>query len=137
MLLAAGASVFLIGTALWFGIRTPVESVESGVLSENGMYRASYTSEVVPLPVNQIHIWTLHVETADGEPVENATITVDGGMPAHGHGLPTVPQITDYLGDGNYRVEGMKFNMPGAWVITFTIEMDGQEDTVTFDADLQ
>ena len=26
-------------------------------------------------------------------------IGVDGDMPQHGHGLPTRPQVTDYLGD--------------------------------------
>lgn len=46
-------------------------------LSDNGLFRVSYVSSANVIPVNQVHQWTLHVETADGELVENATITVD------------------------------------------------------------
>ena len=40
-------------------------------------------------------------------------------MPEHGHGFPTVPEVTEYLGDGKYLVEGLKFSMPGWWVGQF------------------
>lgn len=100
--------------------------------SENGLYRVSYTVSTGTIPVNQMHKWTLHVETADGTPVENATISVDGDMPAHGHGLPTSPRVTQYLGNGDYLVEGMKFQMGGAWVMDVTITADGQTDAVHF-----
>jgi YtkA-like len=101
-------------------------------LSENGLFRVSYTASTDVVPVNQIHQWTLHVENADGEPVEDATITVDGDMPQHGHGLPTRPQVTENLGNGDYLVEGMKFQMGGWWVMDFTITADGQSDAVHF-----
>jgi hypothetical protein len=106
-------------------------------LSENGTFNVSYTSSTAAVPVNQMHEWTLHVETADGEPVENATITVNGDMPEHGHGLPTKPQVTEYLGNGDYRVEGVKFQMAGWWVMDFTITADGQTDAVRFNMQLQ
>lgn len=79
-----------------------------------------------------MHQWTLHVETADGQPVEDALISVDGDMPQHGHGLPTGPQVTENLGNGDYLVGGMKFQMGGWWVMDFTISADGQTDTVDF-----
>src|SRR5262245_30754009 len=47
-------------------------------LSDNGLFRVSYESSQGFIPVSQIHQWILHVETADGQFVENATITVDG-----------------------------------------------------------
>lgn len=106
-------------------------------LSENGTFSVSYTASTEAVPVNQMHEWTLHVETADGQPVENATITVDGDMPQHGHGLPTRPQVTRYLGDGDYLVEGMKFQMSGWWVMDFTITANGQTDAVRFNMHLQ
>jgi hypothetical protein len=102
-------------------------------LSDKGLYRVSYLASTSVIPVNQMHQWTLHVETADGQPVENATITVDGDMPAHGHGLPTSPQVTQYLGSGDYLVEGMKFQMGGRWVMDFTVTADGQSDVVHFE----
>lgn len=74
----------------------------------------------------------MHVETPEGEPVESATVLVDGDMPQHGHGLPTQPLVTEYLGHGDYLVEGMKFQMDGWWVIDFTIEANGQRDVVHF-----
>lgn len=102
-------------------------------LSDKGLYRVSYLASTNVIPVNQMHQWTLHVETVDGQPVEDATITVDGDMPAHGHGLPTSPQVTKYLGSGDYLVEGMKFQMSGRWVMDFTIAANGQSDVVHFE----
>ena len=105
-------------------------------LSENGLFRVSYTSSQDIVPVNQIHQWTLHVETAEGDPVENATITVDGDMPEHGHGLPTRPRVTTYLGKGDYLVEGVKFQMGGWWVMDFTITANDLQDAVHFNMSL-
>ena len=100
--------------------------------SDNGLYRVSYMTSTGTIPVNQMHEWTLHVESTDGTPVENATITVDGDMPQHGHGLPTSPRVTQYLGNGDYRVEGLKFQMAGHWLMDFTITANGQTDAVQF-----
>lgn len=105
-------------------------------LSDNGLFRVSYLSSQDIVPVNQIHQWTLHVETADGNLVENATITVDGDMPEHGHGLPTRPQVTKYLGNGDYLVEGVKFQMGGWWVMDFTITANNLKDAVHFNMSL-
>jgi hypothetical protein len=101
-------------------------------LTEKGLYEVSYNAEVNPVPVNQMLTWTLHVENADGQAVENATISVDGDMPQHGHGLPTRPQVTRYLGNGDYLVEGLKFHMPGWWVMDFVITANGETDQVRF-----
>ncbi len=100
--------------------------------SENGLFEVSYAPSNGSVPLNQMHQWTLHVVTADGQPVENATIAVDGNMPQHGHGMPTRPQVTQYLGNGNYLVEGLRFQMGGWWVMDFVITSEGQSDTVRF-----
>ena len=104
--------------------------------SEKGFYTVSYTSDVEPIEINRMHAWTLHVAAPDGTPVEDAEITVDGGMPAHDHGLPTKRRVTENLGDGNYRVEGLRFQMGGAWQVSFTIASAGNVDSVTFDLNL-
>ena len=100
--------------------------------SDNGLYRVSYTASNGTIPINQMHEWTLHVESADGTPVEDAAITVDGDMPQHGHGLPTSPRVTQYLGNGDYLVEGLKFQMGGWWLMDFIITANGQTDAVHF-----
>jgi hypothetical protein len=115
---------------------TPPAAAVEGQLSEAGLFRAWYTSDIEPPPINEMHTWTLHVETADGALVEDASINVAGDMPAHGHGLPTQPQVTEYLGQGDYLVEGMQFSMGGFWVMTFEIEAAGQVDVVNFDLTL-
>ncbi|HEU4740987.1 MAG TPA: FixH family protein [Meiothermus sp.] len=98
----------------------------------NGLYRVSYSSGTSPIPINKLHTWTLHVETPQGQPVEDAQIALDGDMPQHGHGLPTRPQVTLYQGGGNYLVEGVKFQMGGWWVMDFTVSAGGKTDTVRF-----
>ena len=101
-------------------------------LSARGVYRISYVSRRDPIPVSQIHAWTIHVATADGRPVEHAAVGIDGTMPQHIHGLPTRPQMTKELGNGDYLVEGLKFHMPGWWVVDFQIDAAGRRDVVRF-----
>jgi len=105
--------------------------------TDQGLYRTTYASKLDPVGINQIHSWILHVETPDGQPVEDAVIAVDGDMPQHGHGLPTRPQVTQYLGNGDYLVEGLKFHMPGWWIVEFDITANGQTDHVTFNLMLE
>jgi YtkA-like len=100
--------------------------------SDKAFFNVSYTASTGTVPVNQMHQWTLHVESTDGKPVEDATINVDGDMPQHGHGLPTSPRVTKYLGNGDYLVDGMKFQMGGWWLMDFTISANGHTDNVHF-----
>ena len=101
-------------------------------LSDGGSFRVSYRSDLDPVPVNKIHGWTLKVETADGRPVTDVVIDIDGDMPEHGHGLPTQPEVTQDIGDGTYIVEGMKFSMPGWWEIKLYMKTQDREEGVTF-----
>jgi len=101
-------------------------------LSTHGTYKVGYVSRRDPIPLNQIHNWTIHVETAGGRPVEHAAIAVDGDMPQHIHGLPTRPEVAKELGNGDYLVEGLKFHMSGWWVVDFQIDAGGQRDVVRF-----
>lgn len=101
-------------------------------LTENGAFKVSFRSELDPITIGSMHSWVLHVETADGQPVEGASIFIDGGMPEHGHGLPTAPEVTQDMGSGDYLVEGLKFQMGGWWEVKFNISADGVEDNVTF-----
>jgi YtkA-like len=86
-----------------------------------------------PIAINQMHSWEVQVTTSAGAPVQHAHIDVDGGMPQHGHGLPTQPRVTRELGDGRYLLEGMKFSMPGWWELKLQVRTtDGPADRVTF-----
>ncbi|OFE13531.1 hypothetical protein PHACT_10600 [Pseudohongiella acticola] len=82
-------------------------------------------SELDPLVINQMHSWIIRVEDAQGNPVSDADIRVDGGMPEHNHGLATRPQITANLGEGDYRLEGVRFHMNGEWELRLQIDHAG------------
>jgi hypothetical protein len=103
---------------------------ESSWTSQRGLFVVSYQSELAPLQINTLHAWVLHIEDANGKPVVGAHLEASGGMPVHDHGLPTYPRVTEDLGSGNYRLDGMRFHMSGAWEITITIVDDGTTDTV-------
>jgi hypothetical protein len=90
----------------------------------------SYQSELEPLQINALHAWTLHIENPEGEAITGAQITVDGGMPEHNHGLATRPRVTAESGNGNYRLEGLRFHMRGDWELLLTIVANGKTDTV-------
>jgi hypothetical protein len=85
-----------------------------------------------PIAINQMHAWEVKVTSPAGDPVLRAQIDVDGGMPQHGHGLPTRPRVTKELGDGRYLVEGMKFSMTGWWELKLNVQSAGGADKVTF-----
>lgn len=101
-----------------------------GWISRHGEFRVVYESELEPLVINRIHNGVLRIETGAGEPVADAQISIAGGMPLHDHGLATQPQVTRYLGDGQYQVEGLRYHMHGAWELLITIEAKGKKDTV-------
>ena len=50
----------------------------------------------------------------------------------HCHGLPTSPRVNKYLGNGDYLIDGMKFQMGGLWLMDLTITADTQIDAVHF-----
>lgn len=105
-------------------------------ISQSGLFHMTYISKLDPIVINRIHSWLLHVETPDGQPVESDDITVEGGMPVHNHGLPTIPRMTQSLGNGDYLVEGMRFHMNGYWEITVTIDAGGNRDYVVITLEL-
>jgi hypothetical protein len=100
--------------------------------SGSGLFKVSYSSAVEPVPVNRLHSWNLQVTTADGKRVRGARILILGDMPEHGHGFPTEPEVSAGMQDGLYLVEGLKFSMPGWWVVTFHIAAGEVMDHVSF-----
>ncbi|WP_455374904.1 FixH family protein [Kaarinaea lacus] len=104
--------------------------------SEEEYFCITLSSNVDPIPINRIHGWTLHLENAKGEPVDNAKILVYGGMPAHKHGFPTNPRVTENLGGGNYLLDGVKFSMHGQWEIWLNITVDKIRDKAVFEVNV-
>ena len=104
--------------------------------SESCVYSATIRPQGDSIPKGKLQSWTLHLEAANGAPVDSALVTVDGGMPQHGHGLPTRPRVTRHQGNGDHVVDGMKFNMGGWWVVKFAVQSKAGADSVTFNLKL-
>jgi len=85
-----------------------------------------------PLRPRRMQTVRVAITDATGTPVDDATIQVDGGMPQHGHGLPTRPRVTRSLGNGLYEIEGVRFNMGGWWEFKLAIDAPAGSDIVTF-----
>lgn len=124
----------------WFGARGATAALlmcaflltpEGAAVAEDAEFRVTYSTPAGPPAINRIHSWVLHVESADGEAVENAEIAVTGGMPEHDHGLPTRPRVTKELGGGDYLLEGLRFHMGGYWEIEVTIVSGRRSAVVT------
>ncbi len=63
----------------------------------------------------------------DGQPLEGATVSLQGDMTHAGMG--TVYDTATDLGGGRYAVTAFDFNMSGDWVLTVTAKKD--RDTLT------
>lgn len=100
--------------------------------TDQNKYQVALHSLSEPITVNKMHAWEIKLRTPSGESVSGARISIDGGMPQHGHGMPTQPRVTRELGDGRYLLEGMKFSMPGWWEIKLKIDAASGTDEVTF-----
>ena len=53
--------------------------------------------------------------------VKNIEVFIDGGMPAHEHGLPTAPKIIWSEERKAHLIKGLKFSMPGLWALNFKV----------------
>ena len=89
-----------------------------------------------PIVINRIHSWEIILSTADGTPVQNAIMSLQGGMPDHNHGLPTQPRVTGSPEPGRYLIEGIRFHMPGNWEITLSIKSEAGNDSATLEFSL-
>ncbi len=103
--------------------------------SANRLYVATLETATA-LRTRRMQTVRVGIVDADGRAVEGASLAIDGGMPEHGHGLPTRPRMTRVIGAGAYEVEGVRFNMGGWWELKVTITSERGADTVTFNLSL-
>ena len=130
LILAASAGAMM---ARRRGVKTPPAS-EFGTgprTSQNGLYIVSL-QDARSLAPRKMYTIKVLVYDAETRPLSDAAIAVDGGMPQHGHGLPTRPRITKNLGAGFYELSGLRFNMGGWWELKLAITTAAGTDTVTF-----
>jgi hypothetical protein len=129
--------VVVVAAATWFAMRmfmAPPDDLDlaRSRATANGLYQLAIEPELEPITVGPLHSWIVTVTTADGQPVTDADISIGGGMPQHGHGLPTQPQSAGHIGDGRYRIEGVRFSMTGWWVLTIGVSSAAGKDEADF-----
>ncbi|HND30497.1 MAG TPA: hypothetical protein PLA94_10880 [Myxococcota bacterium] len=121
--------------------QNPVE-----IQTVGGKYRLTWQSLPSPVPMGDLFVVETTLKDKDGKTIENGTVRVDARMPAHGHGMATrplaalptctgaqeeaalrstleagsLPEGCSYPG-GKYKMEGMKFHMPGEWTLRFDV----------------
>jgi YtkA-like len=119
--------------------------VETGAADESawratsaaGRFRITIRPEAGSIPIGALHAWIVTVETPEGRPVEVRQLVFDGGMPQHGHGFETKPEVTDRLGPGVFRVDGLRFHMAGSWRIRVDVAAEGVADAASFDVEVR
>lgn len=74
----------------------------------------------------------IELQDGMGKAIHDAKISLDGGMPIHGHGLPTAPVVRPLEGQGHYQIDGLQYNMPGSWLLGLIIKTTTGQDKVIF-----
>ena len=104
--------------------------------SQSDSFKLVIHPEGANYQIGQYHNWIINIKNVAGEPVNNALISIAGGMMGHGHGLPSQPVVTKVLNNGNYLIEGMLFNMSGEWTLDFHIKTPTVSDRARFNVEL-
>ena len=127
----------LLGLAVLMAFAAAAESIERSISTENGIYTVTIRPGDSQIPVGKRHPWTVSIRDRDGAPIRPSQLAFYGGMPAHGHGLPSAPRVTRELSLGTYLVEGVLFNMHGEWQIVIGVVGSAGVDKAVFDLSIE
>ncbi len=140
-LLALLCSVFVAAFIVPFSF-TYAESLSYSGPSE----KKQFTLTLIPpseTHLNKLSSWTAQIKGMDASAkaslqalLNPADYKISGGMPAHGHGLPTEPRVGSVMmdegGDLVLEIEGIKFQMWGHWVLSVEIPAIADKAEVAF-----
>lgn len=87
------------------------------------------------MAINQLQHWNVSLMRLDGTPIVIESLTFDGGMPAHRHGLPTTPKVV--VAESGAEIWGIRFSMPGVWRLVLGIETKDTGVILQFETDLR
>lgn len=106
-------------------------------LSASGTFSVRYVTQPSPIPLNEMFAINVQViSTRTNEPADDVSLSVDGRMPEHRHGMNVDPIVTK-TGPGSFRVEGMLFHMPGRWEIHFDLTRGGMTERAWYEVFLE
>lgn len=130
------AAIVAVAVGLCAAPLAVADETDAVWVSNAGHFVIRIANRPDPVTINRMQDWELEIRYADGTPVDDAEIAVSGGMPEHNHGLPTSPRVEEPLGDGRYRLAGLRFHMSGHWELRLTISAARHRDSVTIPVDL-
>jgi len=107
------------------------------VTTEKGAYKVRLQPKNPPVRIGERQPWIAQVTDAHGADFVPNALYFDGGMPGHGHGLPSAPEFTRHLGGSDYLLEGLALNMPGNWRFVVTVGGPSGVDSAVFDFDIK
>ena len=109
------------------GSTVPGECVfESPTLSLEHGIEVDFIAPEQGIPLNEL--FTLNVTVRGVSSPENLSVLVDATMPAHGHGMLTMVNITQQDDPGQFTVEQMNLHMPGEWELSILV-IDGEQSS--------
>ena len=123
----------LIGCQQSVSTETPAWQLSQA--SSKGLFKVNLMCRAQP-SVGPFQDCELQIVDAHNAPIDDAKIGIDGGMPIHGHGLPTAPVANSLNSQGRYRIDGLQYNMPGPWLLGFMIKTAVGQDKVIFNFDI-
>jgi hypothetical protein len=138
LLVALGLALAAVYAAVtgWTPRDPPAAAASLRARSEFRGFQVELVPASTPVRVNVLAAWTVRVRDAHGDPVSGAVLEFEGRMPAHGHGLPTAPRVSGETAPGDYRVEGVKFSMPGEWQLRVNVTTPQGTDTLEYELHL-
>lgn len=133
--------LFLVGfLALFISFCATAKEPVKGQLVWNAegqtqQFSARFSPIESQLVLGQHSQWLLELRDSKNKAIDNASIAISAGMfgEGHGHGMPAAPAVTEYLGEGVYKIEGVLFNMLGSWTFLFDIEASQVRDRIRID----
>ena len=119
--------------ALVWATAVPAQAAPLSIKSEAGKFIVRVNGIARPERLNHLHGFDLALATAGGKPVSGASIGLTGRRRETNSPLPTLPQVSVMPGAGHYRVEGLRFHMPGEWQLIFAIGDGAIRDRAVLD----
>lgn len=105
--------------------------LRTSVTSPSG-YEVTYTPQPDPIPLNDHFSIEVTVVAPDRSvDLKDLSINVDAGMPSHGHGINTAPNV-QASGDGRFKIDGLLFHMPGEWELYVDVILGPVRERATF-----
>ena len=102
--------------------------------TDGGSFTVAWAPSPDPIALSEEFDLAITVADAGGGPPAGARLGVDATMPAHGHGMPVLPTVSEQA-PGQFLAEGLLFQMAGGWVLELVVETDTAIERASFAVD--